>query len=264
MRTGSVELYLPTAVPHRRLLAFPLAAMSYDSLQVMPNPIDTAGGYGVQTYWRIVVNNQEVTYHARPFSASEQKAILHECLDCFSCGVCDLSVRRCDDVVVWFGDDADGHGFAEPGLKRGVAFLFDAAEYEELLGGGSTALLPELTHGEIQLVLSEQEKVDWRDGLYTIPALRNDLSGHTALRLLGQMITDHDGLRATTRIPTSINRLQIGLEIPGTPECVLEFGQLSSDMAIRLVSWPSFPLWLMGSSATQCLCEYLLEEFAEV
>ncbi len=86
-------------------------------------------------------------------------------------------------------------------------------------------------------------------------------SRHATLQLLLDTVADQQGLRAIGRAPASVQRLRIGLDVPGIPECTVEFGALPVGMAVRLVTRPSFPLWLTGSSSIRRLCSCLLSQF---
>ena len=102
-----------------------------DQLTIIENPMQTEGGYGVRTYWRILVNGEEITYRAKPFDASASSAIVHECVNCYGCGSPDLAIRRSADAIVWFGNHPDLA--SDSSWPANDIFVFDIDEYLSLI-----------------------------------------------------------------------------------------------------------------------------------
>ncbi|MDA0588625.1 MAG: hypothetical protein O2820_10190 [Planctomycetota bacterium] len=219
-----------------------------DSLKIVENPIKT-DGYGIKTAWRILVNGVEITDHAKPFTASDESGILHECRSGFMCSGYDLSIRRWGDSIIWFGDDPYMKE-VEPGLPKHSISGFKSDEYQAdqaEMGAGNVDLLPTLSDSELRRLFALQEVPDWRAALYTIPDLVRDKNGQTLLRLIHKVIADQAVDCQPATPPQKYLQVAIGLDYPDLPESIIEVG-INSEPALRLMHRPCFPIWISGGS----------------
>jgi hypothetical protein len=206
-------------------------------MQIMSRQLTTTGGYGPREFWRVSLRDGTTWDYAKPFSASSSCIILNECLECYQCGVPSTLVRRAGSVVIWLRTHRDD---VPVDLQYGEAKVFDAAEYEQLLGG-NVADLPCISWIEARHELRSQLLPSANLALYTIPDTYDDgLSGATWLGAVRNAIEGIDETLSVAAAPEHYSEIRIGLDAPGIPEVVVD--------RVQFVSFPRFPCWISSGS----------------
>lgn len=211
------------------------------TLRIEPRELVTTGGYGPKTYWKVSLDDGRMWEAAKPFSASADRIILSECLECYQCGSPSTLVRRTGDAVLWIRSPDPR---VEPELSYGEAVAFSLDEYEQSLSLGSALDLPELLPCEIIHELRHQALPIPNTALYRVPDSEKDPFG---AGWLYSVVTAMESLNESVHAvgaPHDYVEIRIGIESPGIPEAISRVGILGGAIAIEFVTLPHFPLWL--------------------
>ena len=191
-------------------------------------------------FWRVSIDGVQITADAKPFDASSDHIILAECTMCYFCGMPEIAVRRLsDDVVIWFVDLDDDQS---PTIPRSVIYSFEATNYQEILGGNTSAL-PQLSHHEFERIVPHFDFPRWEDALYVLPDLPNDTLGKHTLRIFCDALAD-GRLEYRLANPPVSGRLTFGLDTDKIPESKILLGRDGDETLFQFSQLPYLPIWL--------------------
>ena len=226
-----------------------------DFVSCTPDSIVTAEGER-QTFWRVLVNDGELSVNVPPFAASNETILLRECLNCGRCKASDVSVRREGKFVFWFAKHVRNCGIT-PMLAPETIFTFDAEAYESVIGDGDTSQIPRFSARDIGRVLKAQTLPDLQTGRYRIPNWPDDPRGLQSLQHIRDALETIDPTIRIVEPPEQWATLRIGLETAEVPGPAWHIAQVGEQLAVRFEASPTFPLWVTGAQLSGCLGPYV-------
>ncbi len=155
-----------------------------------------------------------------PFEASDARV---ERLGCTHCGVAGdgtgfYAVRRLGDRVLWIYEELLDSGTNREFENLPESFVFDGNDYETVLGVGSVAELPELGQAEMSCLISRYLPPASL-ALYMDPEDSDDPRGIELLMRVHKILSGDSVLTQTREHPQRYTEINIGLDLPGEPEC---------------------------------------------
>lgn len=198
--------------------------------------------------WRVEIDGKIFSNTMSPIRASDAQIVRYGCTCCGVAGdgASVYAVRRLGDRIFWIYEDLFRSETIRTVENLPETFVFDCEKYEQTLRVGQVAEVPELTSTEmLALILRYLPPASL--ALYINPPLTDDPSGSGLLARLHYELTENGvGISQMDGYPDRVIEINVGLDLPGFPECRWLVGEKESSLCVMFVAFPQVPCWISG------------------
>jgi hypothetical protein len=192
-------------------------------------------------FWTIRGKDVIITDRANPFTASDPEIVVYQCGLCGNCSPPDVIARRVGDTVVWI--EIPDRIVTETPLPFRMNVV-NVEDYERAIGAGLVSALPAVAASELRTFLNCVEWPNPNLGLYRTPLRGDDDRGQVLLAELQRAFQVGIESAVPCQAPDTIVEWQIGLDLPGCPECQVRAGWIGDQVALFLNDYPCFRMWI--------------------
>ena len=209
-------------------------------------PRQFSGDSNMFWLWRVEIDGKLFSKTVLPFQASEPRIERFGCTDCGVAGdgTGFYAVRKAANEIFWFAEELLVPDFAQDFANLPETFLFDSADYENVLGGLCSEL-PTLTASELRILITHGLPPESL-ALYMLPESSDDKSGSKLLAHAREAFSEPEYIGELQAFPKRVIEIRIGLDLPGVPECRWFLGVNTDGVSISFASNPKIPGWFSG------------------